>query len=58
MSGSNAGFSVLLCALADIGRMLLVFVTVGAIGWVVLQVKAWTLWLPLTMKAVLPEDEA
>jgi hypothetical protein len=37
--------------------MLLVFIAVGAAGWVVLQVRAWALWLPLTMKAVLLEDE-
>jgi hypothetical protein len=50
-------FSVLLGALRDIRWMALTLITAGAAGWVVLQVRAWALWLPLTLKAVLLEDE-
>jgi hypothetical protein len=37
--------------------MLLTLVAAGTAGWAVLQVKAWALWLPLTLKAVALEDQ-
>jgi hypothetical protein len=38
--------------------MLLAIAVAGAAGLAVLQVKAWALWLPLTLTAVAIEDES